>query len=80
MIRYCLVEREQGLTIVEIADDQNPEDAARLAGGVLVDPGPYQSQEEAYEALLALEQELGDETSDTPDVGALEDRTDRPPT
>jgi hypothetical protein len=80
MAIYCIVERDDGLTIVEQRAGQSPEDAAQMASGTLVDPGPYPTQEEAYEALVGLQQEVEDEASDTPDVGPLEERIYRPPT
>jgi hypothetical protein len=80
MRSYCIVELDAGLTIVEQPDAADPEDTALKAGGTLVDPGPFQTPEDAYDALLALEQELSDEGSDTPDAGVLEDRILRMPT
>jgi tRNA-splicing ligase RtcB len=46
-----------GLTIVEVMPEQSPEDAALAGGGALIDPGPYDSYEEATDALDQLEQE-----------------------
>ncbi|HUG93459.1 MAG TPA: hypothetical protein VML55_21650 [Planctomycetaceae bacterium] len=80
MRSYCIVELDDGLTIVEQPAAAGPEDAALRAGGTLVDPGPYRNPEEAYDALLALEQELSDEGSDTPDARVMEDRILRMPT
>lgn len=79
MTSYCIVELDDGLTIVEQADAADPEDTALRAGGTLVDPGPYRNPEEAYEALVALEQELFDE-SDSPEERVMEDRILRMPT
>ena len=80
MRSYCIVELDDGLTIVEQPDATHPEDTALRAGGTLVDPGPYRNPDEAYDALLALEQELSDETSDSPDTRIMEDRILRMPT
>ena len=80
MRSYCIVELDDGLTIIEQPAAGDPEDTAVRAGGTLVDPGPYSNPEEAYDALLALEQELSDETSDSPDTRVMEDRILRMPT
>jgi hypothetical protein len=54
MLRFELVEINEGLTVIEIPPGASPEDAARLQGGLVVDPGPFTSYEEAYEALLSM--------------------------
>ena len=54
---FAIIEVEDGLTIVQVAPGQSPEDAALAEGGVLVDPGPYDSYEEASEARDQLEVE-----------------------
>jgi hypothetical protein len=43
-------------TIVQVAAGQSPEDAALSEGGTLVDPGPYDSYEEANDALDQFEE------------------------
>ena len=80
MPSYCIVELDAGLTIIEQPEAADAEDTALRAGGTLVDPGPYRNPEDAYDALLALEQELSDETSDSPDSRVMEDRILRMPT
>jgi hypothetical protein len=55
MVAFAIVELEDGLTIVEVQSGQKPEDAAASHGGVLVDPGPYDSYEEANDALIDLQ-------------------------
>ncbi len=55
MISFAVIEVEDGLTIIEVAPGQSPTDAAAAEGGVLVDPGPYESYEDAMEALDGLE-------------------------
>lgn len=57
MISFAIIEVADGLTIVEVMPEQSPEDAALAGGGVLIDPGPYDSYEEATDALDQLEQE-----------------------
>ena len=55
MISFAVIEVEDGLTIIEVASGQSPEDAAAAEGGVLVDAGPYDSYDDAMEALDELE-------------------------
>jgi len=59
MNSFAIMEIADGLTIVEVMPGQSAEDAALAGGGVLVDPGPYDSYEEATDALDQLEE--GDE-------------------
>jgi hypothetical protein len=54
---FAIIEVDDGLTIVQVMLGQSPEDAALAEGGVLVDPGPYDSFEEANDALDLLEVE-----------------------
>jgi len=61
MVQFAIIEVPDGLTIVEIRPGQKPEDAAASQGGVLVDPGPYLSYEEANDALIDLQAEDEDE-------------------
>jgi hypothetical protein len=42
------------LTVVAIPPDRSPEEVALSVGGVLVDAGPYASQEDAYDAISEL--------------------------
>lgn len=60
MVDFAIIELEDGLTVVELQPGQDPEDAAASSGGVLVDPGPYPSYEEAMDALADFE--IEDET------------------
>ena len=61
MLRYELIEIDDGLTVVEIPPGMTPEEAARQHGGLLMDPGPYTSYEDAYEALMALKLDADEE-------------------
>jgi hypothetical protein len=61
MVSFAVIETKDGLTIVEVAPGQSPEDAALQQGGVLVDPGPYDSFEEANDALDQLAPDEDDE-------------------
>lgn len=55
MVEFSIVELEDGLTVVQLQPGQKPEDVAAASGGVLVDPGPYPSYDEACDALVALQ-------------------------
>jgi len=54
MAFYTVIETDDGLTIKRVADGQTPEDAAITEGGVLVDAGPYDTYEDARDALDLL--------------------------
>ncbi len=54
MLLYELIETDEGLSVVEIPEGATAEDAARQQEGIVVDPGPFTSYEDAYEALMAL--------------------------
>ncbi len=57
MPKYAIIEVDTGLTVVPILPGKTAEQMAVQLGGVVVDPGPYPSYEEAYDALLALRAE-----------------------
>ena len=57
MARFIIVEVDDGLTITQVADDSTPTDAAETCGGQLIDAGPFESYEDAYEAMMAMEDE-----------------------
>ncbi|MCS7237427.1 MAG: hypothetical protein NZ899_04050 [Thermoguttaceae bacterium] len=57
MPKYAIIETDSGMTVVPILPGKTAEQMAIQMGGVVVDPGPYPSYEEAYDALLALRQE-----------------------
>lgn len=61
MTKFIVIELEDGLTVVELLPGQTAEDAAAAAGGILVDPGPYATFEEADDALLELQEEAEEE-------------------
>ena len=54
MLRYELIETSEGLTVIEIPAGATAEEAARQQDGLVADPGPFTSYEEAYEALMAM--------------------------
>ena len=57
MVDFAIIELEDGLTVVELPHGRSPEDVALLQCGTLVDPGPYPSYDDAYDALIDLEYE-----------------------
>jgi hypothetical protein len=57
MTKYIIVEVDEGLTIAQVAENLTPIEAAESCGGQLIDPGPYESYEDAYDAMMALEDE-----------------------
>jgi len=61
MDQYQIIETEQGLLITRLVPGTRPEDVAAAHGGVVVDPGPYRSYEDAYDALIALQKEESDD-------------------
>jgi hypothetical protein len=65
MTLYTIIETDDGLTVAEMAPDATAEEAAVAHDGVLVDPGPYNSFEEAYDALLELSREDEEEREST---------------
>jgi len=64
MLQYQIVEIDEGLAVAEAQPGMTPDEVAALCGGLLIDPGPYKTFEDAYDALLALqaEEEEEDET------------------
>jgi hypothetical protein len=55
MVRFAIIELDDGLTVVELADGKSPDDAPLSRGGVLVDLGTYSSYDEAYDALITFQ-------------------------
>ncbi len=62
---YMIIEVEDGLTIVSRSPATDPDAIATSHGGVVADPGPYETYEEANDALLSLEGEEFDEIEAT---------------
>jgi hypothetical protein len=48
VVSFVIIELEDGLSVAAVQ-------AAAHEGGVLVDPGPFATYEEAYDALVELE-------------------------
>jgi len=76
MPQYCILEIDDGWTIVEHGDSETAAEAAHRHGGVVIDPGPFDNYADASDALEALQMELNDEddSSDLPGTQALEGR------
>jgi hypothetical protein len=54
MHQFHLIETEDGLTVAEILPGLSSVEAAQRRQGILIDPGPYESYEDAYDAMMAL--------------------------
>lgn len=75
MAAYCIIETEAGWTVVEHPEGTTAEQTAHRHGGVVIDPGPFPSYEEACDALICLQEELDvDDASEVPGTQALEGR------
>jgi hypothetical protein len=60
MSNFIIIEVEDGFMVVQVGPDETPEDGAVRHGGMLVDPGPYATFEDATDAMNQLEP-VGDE-------------------
>ncbi len=54
---YIIIETEDGLTVQWQPEGMTAEQVAAKFGGILADEGPYESYQDADDALFALEQE-----------------------
>ena len=55
MSQYAIIEVDAGLTVVEVELGESPDDEALRLGGLLIDPGPYDSYEDACDAMLSID-------------------------
>lgn len=60
MTSFAIIEVDDGLMVATIEPGQSPEDAAIANQGILVDPGPYATYDDACDAMTELE-EVGEE-------------------
>lgn len=60
MTHYAIIDTDAGLTVAEMSQGVGPEEEALRLGGVVVDPGPYPTYEDAYDAMLSLADEDDD--------------------
>ena len=65
---YFVVEADDGLIVTEVNEGSSPEAEAERVGGVVVDPTPYATFEDAYDALLIIDAES---QADAADAGEL---------
>jgi predicted fused transcriptional regulator/phosphomethylpyrimidine kinase len=63
MVSFAIIELNDGFAVVTVQPDQSPEEAATKEHGTLVDPGPYATYEDAYDAICELEGE-GEEATE----------------
>jgi hypothetical protein len=61
MVFYQIIEIDDGLTVAETPSGVAAEEVAMARGGILIDPGPYKTFEDAYDAMLALQEEEEEE-------------------
>jgi hypothetical protein len=61
MSRFAIIETDEGMTVTELPPGVVAEDTATKHGGVVVDPGPYPTFEDANDAMLALQEEDDEE-------------------
>jgi hypothetical protein len=54
MTQYEIVETYEGLEVAEIPTGMTPGEAARRCRGSVIDPGPYESFDEAYDVMMSL--------------------------
>ena len=77
MAPFCIMDTDDGWTIVEHPPDMTAEETAHRQGGTVIDAGPYETYAEADDALVALQLELADEdSSDVPGTQTMEDRSE----
>ena len=68
MPQFIVIENEDGLLVDQIGPSETAEQVALAKGGVVVDPRPYASYDDAYDAMQqipATVEELG-ESPDEP--------------
>jgi len=61
MLLYEIIETDEGLAVAEMHPGVGPDEVAAARGAVLIDPGPYRTFEDAYDALVALQTEEEEE-------------------
>ena len=64
MTRFAVIETDSGIAVAAIPTGATVEDVAAQQGGVVIDPGPFESYEDAYDAMLAIPDE--EEERDSP--------------
>ena len=64
MTRFAVIETDSGIAVAAIPAGATVEDVAAQQGGVVIDPGPFENYEDAYDAMLAIPDE--EEERDSP--------------
>jgi hypothetical protein len=54
MLGYAIIETDDGLTVAEVPELSSPEETAARHGALLVDPGPYDSYQDALDAMMLI--------------------------
>lgn len=60
MSEYIVIENDDGLLVVGVAKNQTKEQVALANVGVIVDEGPYDTYDEAYDAMLQIPDQIDD--------------------
>jgi hypothetical protein len=60
MLRYAIIETDDGLTVAQVPQHSSPEETAATHGALLVDPGPFYRYEDAYDAMVLIPEEQDD--------------------
>lgn len=55
MVTFAIIELADGMTVVPVQPQEQPSVVAAANRGTLVDGGPYDTYEAAYDALCELE-------------------------
>jgi hypothetical protein len=53
-MHFIVIENDSGLLVAQVNDTESNENAAVRQAGVIVDPGPYQSFDDAYDAMQLI--------------------------
>jgi hypothetical protein len=61
MVFYQIIETDDGLAVAETPPGAETEAVVMAHGGILIDPGPYKTYADAYDAMLALQEEEEEE-------------------
>jgi hypothetical protein len=61
MSNYEIIETDEGLAVAEMPRGVSPDEVAAARGGILIDPGPYRTFEDAYDAMLVWQTEEEEE-------------------
>ena len=63
MTRFAVIETESGIAVAAVPIGATAEDVAAQQGGVVIDPGPFENYEDAYDAMMAIPDEEEDRES-----------------